>query len=126
MADARIHRLQAARNRQVSETPLRSGYCDWAVTACFYSALHQVDAVLARCDALGIACQPAKHAVRETTISRLSIFPQGVFDAYMKLKQGSEDARYRCARPKDKQVRTAYLPLLDQIDQFVQQRLGPL
>jgi hypothetical protein len=126
MADVRTHRLQAAHNRQVGEALLNSGYCDWAVTACFYAALHQVDAALASCSALAVAYHPTKHEVRETTIARLSIFPQDVFDAYMKLKQGSEDARYRCARPTDKQVRTVYLPLLNQIDQFVKQKLGPL
>ncbi len=126
MPDVRTHRLQAVHNRQVSEALLSTGYCDWAVTACFYSALHQVDAVLASSRVVAIAYHPTKHEVRETTISRLTIFPQHVYDAYMKLKHGSEEARYRCLRPKEKQVRNVYLPLLDQIDQFVEQQLGPL
>ena len=126
MADARTHRVQAAYNRHVGEGLLVNGYCDWAVTACFYSALHQVDAVLASYAGHTVPYHPSRHKDRESAILLLrSVFPADVFDAYMKLKQASEDARYRCVRPKDEEVRSFYLPLLDQIKQFVADKLGP-
>jgi hypothetical protein len=44
MPNVNIHRRQAIYNERLAMATARSGYRDWAVTMCFYSALHHTEA----------------------------------------------------------------------------------
>ena len=62
-----IHRLQAEQNERLARglILLSPQLMDWGVTACFYTALHLVDAYLARGN-----IHPRNHAEREDWIRR--------------------------------------------------------
>jgi HEPN domain-containing protein len=121
MSDEHEHRAQAKHNRQFAAFLLNQGsYTDWAVTACFYAALHLIDAVLARF----LSYNPTDYYQRESKMSRFTRIPQEVINAYHCLKDVSMDARYDCLRPAVEDIRTTYLPELDKIERFVRQELN--
>lgn len=82
-----IHQLQAQHNERLSRglILLSPPFLDWAVTACFYTALHLVDSHLAR---LGI--HPHNHVGREASIQRQL---PGIRRQYWRLKRHSLRAR---------------------------------
>jgi len=87
-----IHQLQAEQNERLSQglillSPL---FMDWAVTACFYAALHVVDSYFAR---LGI--HPHNHVERERLIQRRL---RPIRRDYWRLKRHSLRARYEGAQ----------------------------
>lgn len=88
MPNERTHRMQAEQNERLARglVLLSPQLMDWGITACFYVALHLVDAYLAR---LGI--HPGNHAEREDWIHRRL---RTIFGDYRKLKQLSIRARY--------------------------------
>ena len=83
-----IHIMQAEQNERLARglVLLSSQLMDWAVTACFYAALHIVDSYLAR---LGI--HPRTHKEREDLVQRR--FPH-IRRNYWRLKRYSLRARY--------------------------------
>lgn len=88
MPAQRQHWLQAEHNEQflssldLDQTP----FLDWAITVCFYAALHYVDAYLAL---LGL--HPSTHSEREKEV-RHRLRP--LYFHYRSLKRHSLDARY--------------------------------
>lgn len=66
-------------------------FIDWAITALFYSALHYIDAYLAKYPAGGI--HPASHGKREKFLA-CDNFTQNIYPSYRELRDRSEDARY--------------------------------
>jgi hypothetical protein len=88
MPNERTHLWQAEQNERLARglILLSPHLMDWAVTACFYAALHQVDGYLAR---FGI--QPRDHQERENWILR-RLNP--IFRGYRILKRLSLESRY--------------------------------
>jgi hypothetical protein len=82
------HTRQAEQNERLSRglILLSPQLMDWGVTACFYTALHLVDAYLSR---LGI--HPNNHAEREEHIRR---HLRPIWMDYRRLKRLSLRARY--------------------------------
>ena len=89
MPSETIHRLQSEHNEQLSRglVLLSPQFMDWAVTACFYAAVHLVEGYLAR---LGIHSRT--HVEREGRIQRR--LPH-IRRNYLRLKRYSLRARYR-------------------------------
>jgi hypothetical protein len=108
MADFSVHVAQAKHNEQVAGHLLKTvGYHDWAVTACFYAAIHFVEA---RCwyiidikhtditipvDGAG-KLQYSPHAWRQQLIR--DRFTEVVWRSYRKLQTNSEAVRYLATR----------------------------
>ena len=89
MPNERIHRIQAEQNERLARglVLLSPQLMDWAVTACFYAAVHLIDCYLAR---LGI--HPHTHVEREGWIqARFSHIRRD----YWRLKRYSLRARYQ-------------------------------
>ena len=86
-----IHRMQTEQNERLARglVLLSPQLMDWAVTACFYAALHLVDSYLAR---LGI--HPRTHVEREDLVQRR--LPH-IRRNYLRLKHYSLHARYQGA-----------------------------
>lgn len=63
-------------------------YIDWQITALFYSALHYVDAYLAKHNV-----HPSSHAERDRLITMESVLRR-IYTAYRDLESYSRDARY--------------------------------
>jgi len=82
------HQLQAEQNERLARglILLSPNLMDWAITACFYAALHHVDSYLAR---FGI--QPRDHQERENWVQRRL---RPIFREYRDLKRFSIRARY--------------------------------
>jgi HEPN domain-containing protein len=115
MADAKSHTRQAHSNRNLAEFLLKHNcYPDWVATACFYSALHYIDAFLANWGDI----HPTDHAMRDSLVNRLSL-PVDVQDAYNELKHCSFAARYLCRAPTMAKARDRYVPLLGTVEQYV-------
>ena len=113
------HRTQARHNRAFVEFVKQQGsYDDWALTACFYSALHLIDAVLVHF----ANCHPVDHAERDSAIGRCSQIPRDVFNAYFTLKDDSTAARYNCWQPTNADVANG-LSNLTKVEQFVRSKL---
>ena len=93
MPSAEVHRLQAGHNAAAAAAFIRGPFSDWAVTALFYSALHEVDAYFAaRFDV-----HPGTHAARERAMRRDSELA-GVEHNFRELQSASTDARYEGSR----------------------------
>ena len=88
MLNETTHQRQAEQNERLARALilLSPHLMDWAITACFYAALHHVDGYLAR---FGI--QPRNHQERENWIL-LRLPP--IFREYRDLKRFSIRARY--------------------------------
>jgi len=82
-------RDQAHRNFKVYEDLKAKPYVDWAATALFYAAMHDVNAWLIEkgCGA------PTSHRNRETRMTSAGV-PLSVFAAYKRLRDVSYTARY--------------------------------
>ncbi len=89
MPSETIHTLQAEHNERLSRglVLLSPQFMDWAVTACFYAAIHLVEGYLAR---FGI--HPHTHVEREGWIRRR--LPH-IRPNYWRLKHYSLHARYQ-------------------------------
>jgi hypothetical protein len=74
----------------------------WAVTVAFYCAVHCLEAHLADHGEHGKTHQ----ARMQKLITGETAVPDNVYAAYRRLKQWSEDARYRLGRFDDRVVRT--------------------
>ena len=89
MTDPAKHAQQAERNEQFFIRSLSpSSFFDWSVTALFYSALHYVDAYLAR-----LNIHPSSHKDRNWRVAQLPSLRR-VRQEYMHLLDRSIDARY--------------------------------
>ena len=82
--------LQARHNESAAGILAGEELFDWAVTALFYAALHEVQAYL-----IQLGSQPASHTRREVEIGRHpEILP--ILDLYRQLRTHSENVRYDC------------------------------
>jgi hypothetical protein len=82
------HLAAARRNEQFSRHLLGiPDYLEWAAISAFYSALHFVDAYLAR-----RGLHPGDHGVRDSYLRRTEL--RNVYFAYRTLRTASEDYRY--------------------------------
>lgn len=96
-----IHLAQAGKNERFYKTfdLATTEFLDWAVTGLFYSALHYIDAYLARVKDY----HPPEHKPRTrlvATEAKLGI----IYEDYRRLKDQSEAARYRVKKFKRKEV----------------------
>jgi len=91
MPDLRRHIFQAEKNERffdqfdLDTTP----FLDWAVTGLFYSALHYVDAFLAKQNV-----HPQTHEQRDWILARTRNI-SAIYAEYQELKDRSIDARYK-------------------------------
>jgi hypothetical protein len=83
---------QAAANATAAHLLAEAQIFDWAITALFYSALHEVQAYLA-----GLGPPPTTHRHREALI-RESPQLASIENPYAALRVFSENARYECFR----------------------------
>lgn len=115
MASASDHRAKSAYNKSAAKQMLTLGAaapCDWAITMCFYSALHLVQAQLIA--ALG-SSTPTSHADRTRQMQAMTAFRPALGD-YKALKSLSEQARYDCVAFNPNDVHDA-LKLVFNIEQ---------
>ncbi len=86
------HITRADQNEQFARSlDLTDGFkVDWAITLLFYSALHYVEAYLS------IKGHSRDHATRDTEIQTNGSL-QEIWPDYRRLKDTSEEARYRIA-----------------------------
>lgn len=116
MPDYDRHILQADHNQELLDHLCRQNmskkFSDWAVTVCFYTALHYVEAVVFTQGSLWINAKVrvngkhsseykpfvgtgSEHMVRAALIHNNSIF-NALRDAYGNLYEDSRTARYDC------------------------------
>lgn len=106
MAELSIHILQASHNEKLAEFLLDKPFFDWAITACFYSAIHLFEARLFF-DSADIANKHSEssipvdangefkyssHSWRAKQI--FNNYSQKAWKAFRSLKEASETARY--------------------------------
>jgi hypothetical protein len=96
MGDTNFHIKKAERNELFFQSLRASLFDEWGVVVLFYSALHYVDAILAREFRLPPACQhPQEHNERNTGVAQ-SLTLGDIYKDYKLLYDRSLDARYRC------------------------------
>lgn len=127
MPDLSSHLQQAQHNLEfLDDNPDPARYADWAVTTCFYAAVHYVDAWL---NASG--CQPEKHDERHAAMQRCgrdrSCRTRATFssmwEAYRELEDLSRDARYRCVSIGPDDVSSARRTYLAHVKRWVENEL---
>lgn len=111
MPSASDHDQQAADNEAFYRQELggaKAARSEWAMTALFYCAVHEVQAFLVRkrqyLHSVGVARLPRRHQDRLTVLH--DHFPT-LEPLYRSLKDWSEDARYECATFTEPQLRLA-------------------
>lgn len=98
MGDTNFHIKKAERNEQFfqSNNLRASKFDEWGVVVLFYSAVHYVDAVLARETRLPPEWQhPQEHWERNTGVAQ-SLTLGDIYKDYKLLYDRSLDARYKC------------------------------
>jgi len=95
MGDTQAHKRKARHNEaflsliQKNDAGPEFTYPDWMLTAAFYTALHYVDAQLAK---LTPPIHPLNHGNRNTYVS--TYLPREIARDYLFLKSKSQYARY--------------------------------
>ncbi|MEH1968075.1 hypothetical protein [Nostoc sp.] len=100
MQKASVHKRQSELNEEAAKNAAQSGLYDWAVTICFYSALHYIEAY-AKHQGVNIG---REYSQCKTQHERRFYYVQDIdydlglndslINAYDKLYQGSKIARY--------------------------------
>jgi hypothetical protein len=90
LSNFKFHRERVVHNEQFTAS-LRDPYWDWAVTATFYTALHYVEAYLAKKTP---PIHSQVHPDRDDNIRRDGVLKQ-VWSNYRDLKNQSVNARYQ-------------------------------
>lgn len=113
MAELPVHISQAEHNEKTAEFLLDKPFFDWAITACFYSAIHYFEARLffdsseidKKHTEKGIPVDPitgdttiTPHRWRERVIH--DRYSQNAWKSFRNLKEASEIARYLSHYPK--------------------------
>lgn len=110
------HWLQGEHNEAFYQYIDKNAYSDWAATALFYSALHYIDAFLARFE-----IDPGGHDDRDTEVAnRKELRP--LAKQYFRLKNRSRNARYCCTRFDIQELQRAYGNDLAYIRNYLQPR----
>ncbi len=117
------HQTQAKHNEDFfgSIDLVSSPFRDWAVTALFYGALHHINCLL---HCLGYTdAQIDTHRDTENCLRRHPKLKKerNFRNNYRHLKDDSEDARYRCYRHSETQVRALANTQFADIRRFVKQ-----
>ena len=104
------HNIEFAKSFDWDKTP----YLDWVVTAYFYAALHLVEALLyhknqRHCDV---------HTERRQTI-RANSYLKSIDREFEKLKDHSEDARYRLLTMTRIRLERNVIPLYEAIERHI-------
>lgn len=84
------HVGQAEHNLKCFDSLDKKVFSDWAATTLFYSAIHYVDAYLARV----LSVHPGGHGDRDTYVNRMADLSK-VRSDYRELKDYCHNARYR-------------------------------
>jgi hypothetical protein len=98
IVDINFHIKKAERNEDFfqSNNLRASSFNEWGVVVLFYSAVHYVDAMLAREIRLRRELQhPQEHFERSTGVAQ-SLTLKAIYSAYKRLHDRSRDARYNC------------------------------
>jgi hypothetical protein len=102
------HYLKQAENNEKAARSLEKTYPDWAVTICFYAALHWVEyyAVVTGCDIKQEYPGRSPHESRRNYIIELASQLRNINlrNAYIKLEQESRKARYLQGMTTDAKV----------------------
>ncbi|OYE02805.1 hypothetical protein [Nostoc sp. 'Peltigera membranacea cyanobiont' 232] len=127
MPRASIHKKQSELNEEAAKATAQSGLYDWAVTMCFYSALHYVEAY-AKHNGVNIGQEyiqfKTQHERRWFFVQDIDYdlgFNDSLINNYDKLYQGSILARYLkeyqtiTAREYFKSIYIDYLDALETI-----------
>ena len=112
MADFNAHILQGVSNLEFLGSMNQSfpERYDWQVTVAFYTAVHLVNAHLAKSQNLHYRShEEVKDAISPTTLISLSRIDESPYLAYVKLSNCSRRARYLvCDNPQNKEDRPFY------------------
>ena len=113
------HLEEAAHNERflADHDLVASEYLDWAVTVISYSALHYVDALLAR----SYGFHPRDHRERSHRIHHEPALRRHLRNDFEDLKNDGIEARYTDRVFTKEEVTRYILPLLDKIKRYVGQ-----
>lgn len=115
------HRKRWLSNRRFLPT-IGKEYGDWAVTACFYTALHAMEAAFAKHELPKCSSHTDREKLLQNTLY------DSVRTAYMVLYNASRVARYECRKECAVTVQHIQATLLAkylwQIEQFVRDEIG--
>jgi HEPN domain-containing protein len=111
-----LHNSELAAYLRSDKTP----YLDWAVTCLFYSALHYVNAFLAK----NHKTIPRRHATHGDLTGRSNIVQADpilgqIYGAYRHLEDESRDARYELRKPTPYEYDQHLLSKLTAIRDFI-------
>ena len=82
------HLNQVSQNKAFLQSINRTAYPDWAITVIFYTALHYIDALLAKENV-----HPGSHDRRDNYVTRRHEL-RTIAKDYFRLKNSSRTARY--------------------------------
>ncbi|MDL2273968.1 hypothetical protein LJC34_05460 [Oscillospiraceae bacterium OttesenSCG-928-G22] len=116
MPSKQAHVAQYKHNKQFVKTGIKdtNTYCDWYITAVFYSVLHLVDATLADEDE-----HPSTHVDRNAIVWN-SPATRAVRRDYQQLYGLSQKSRYQCIEITDQDARIAQQVLDNFESEFVE------
>ena len=110
MPDLNDHLTVARRNEGFCQYLLSEDkYLDWAVTAFFYSAIHYVEAYLAK-----TSTHSQYHRTRDSSICR-DVNIRGLYDDFSDLKNDSIQARYQGFIASRSEITSRIKPSLEKI-----------
>lgn len=101
MAKEREHHKKAAYNEKFF-SEIREKYPDWAVTGLFYSALHLIEAFLAKKD-----IHPEDHKTRLSLVGKIREL-KPIYSCYRALYDSSVNARYRMYKFSPDEANSVY------------------
>ncbi len=93
MGTVQEHRNKYIENKEILETlfdPSNKKHCNWIATICFYTALHMVEAKMAKENNF----HSHSHREREEMMYDSGLFSMKVLQMYKQLENNSRTARY--------------------------------
>jgi len=93
-----------------------SSFTDWAVTGMFYESVHWIEAFLGT-----KGYHSGKHYDRLQNMVRYPSDLGTIQAEFNKLKQDSEDCRYKCSRIHTATEARQFIPLVDKIKNHISQ-----
>lgn len=94
-------------------------YLDWVVTAYFYSAVHLVEALLFHREGINSEL----HSDRRSYIRKKS-YLWDIDSPFERLKDHSEDARYRLTTMNRPKLENRIIPLYEKVEQHITPQLS--
>jgi hypothetical protein len=109
MASIEEHTYQVKRNLDFVGVIDNSGYWDWQVTVCFYTAVHLVNAHLSKFDLHYQTHSDVRSALNPYVLSSVTKVPEDIYTACENLSRLSRRSRYLISDKPNNDPRKGHL-----------------